>query len=148
MTGRDDRARDGRGSEGRDELDRLLVAAFADQPVPEPSPRFDARLARRLDAERKRLARRRLVGLALLAVYWSAVLFAIGALVGGSGLGPPVADLVDLVGLPHLPAAVWTPVTAVLVLTLAGAALPFAALADRWSRTPGLPRRVGPAVGP
>jgi len=136
MTEHDDRTHDRRPSTDRDELDRLLVAAFADQPVPEPSPRFDARLARRLEAERRRLARRRLGGIALLAVYWLAALGGIGALLGSSGLS---------LDLPDLPGAIWTPVTAVLVLTLVGAGLPFAALADRWSRTPGLPRRVNPA---
>jgi hypothetical protein len=136
MTERDDRIHDRRSTAERDEVDRLLAAAFADRPVPAPSPRFDARLARRLEAERQWLARRRRRWLVLLAVYWLAALVGIGLLIESSGLTLHLMDL---------PAAVWTPVTAVLVLTLAGVALPLAALADRWSRTPGLPRRVRPA---
>jgi|GEM_PF-2521077 len=117
------------GSRG-DEAERLLAAAFAERPVPELSARFDARLRQRLEAERLRAARRRRRWRWVLAAYWLAALVAIGALVEATGL------------VPSLPDAAWPPLLAMLVLTLAGVAFPLAALADRWSRTPGLPRRV------
>jgi len=120
----------------RDEAERLLAAAFADRPVPALSARFDARLRQRLEAERLRAKRRRRRWGWLLAAYWCAALVAIGALVEGTGL------------LPSVPAAASRPLLAMLVLTLAGVTLPLAALADRWSRTPGLPRRVSPPPGP
>ena len=120
----------------RDEAERRLAAAFAEQPVPELSARFDARLRQRLEAERLRAARRRRRWRWVLGGYWLAAVVAIAALVETLGLSP------------SLPAAAWRPLLAMLVLTLSGVALPLAALAGRWIRTPGLPRRVSPPPGP